>query len=113
MIIGMVAMALLVVLAKFTGYFQYKYMKVQSAKIQWQRNLRQKASNFQAIRFARNFSFESYPSFRDSNMDGPWTDREVENRGYNGFENLVEEGMKIITDTDDDVFIHENKSLIK
>ena len=47
-------------------------------------------------------------------MDGPWTDREVENRGYKGFENLVEEGgMKIIADPDDDVFIHENKSLIK
>ena len=26
----MVVMALLVVIAKFTGYFQYKYMKVQS-----------------------------------------------------------------------------------
>ena len=47
-------------------------------------------------------------------MDGPRTDRTVENGGYEGFENLVEEGgMKIIADPDDDVFIDENKSLIK
>ena len=47
-------------------------------------------------------------------MDGPRIDRTVGNRRYKGFENLVEEGgMKIIADPDDDVFIDENKSLIK
>ena len=47
-------------------------------------------------------------------MDGPRTDRTVLNRGYEWFENLVEEGgMKIIADPDDDVFMDENKSLIK
>ena len=47
-------------------------------------------------------------------MDGQRTDWTVGSRGYEGFENLVEEGgMKIIADPDDDVFIDENKSLIK
>ena len=40
--------------------------------------------------------------------------RAEETLRYEGFENLVEDGgMKIITDPDDDVFINENKYLIK
>ena len=66
------------------------------------------------MRFSNDFSTGSYPRFRDLNMDGPRIDRTVGNRRYKGFENLVEEGgMKIIADPDDDVFIDENKSLIK
>ena len=38
----------------------------------------------------------------------------METRGYEGFENLIEEGeMKIIGDPDNDLFIDENKSLAK
>ena len=124
MIIGMVAMALLVVLAKFTGYFQYKYMKVQSAL----ENTMAKKSSTKSVKFSGNEIFEnfffqsrmirtgSYSRFRDSNVEGPTADRSSGwgDLMYEGFENLVQEGgMKIITDPDDDVFIDENKSLIK
>ena len=68
MIIGMVAMALLVVLSKFTGYFQYKYMKVQSAL----ENTIQKKSSTKSVKFSGNEIFE------------PRTDRTVANRGYEG-----------------------------
>ena len=66
------------------------------------------------MRFSNNFSTGSYPRFWDSNIERPRIDWTVENRGYGGLENLVQEGgMKIIADPDDDVFIDENKSLIK
>ena len=83
MIIGMVAMALLVVLAKFTGYFQYKYMKVQSAL----ENTMAKKSSTKSVKFSGNEIFEnfffqsrmirtgSYSRFRDSNVEGPTADR--------------------------------------
>ena len=57
MIIGMVAMALLVVLAKFTGYFQYKYMKVQSAL----ENTMAKKSSTKSVKFSGNEIFEWFP----------------------------------------------------
>ena len=56
MIIGMVAMALLVVLAKFTGYFQYKYMKVQSAL----ENTMGKKSSTKSVKFSGNEIFERF-----------------------------------------------------
>ena len=61
MIIGMVAMALLVVLAKFTGYFQYKYMKVQSAL----ENTVAKKSSTKSVKFSGNEIFENFFSVQD------------------------------------------------
>ena len=91
----MVALALLVVLAKFTGYFQYKYMKVQSAL----ENTMAKKSSTKSIKVSGNKVFER--------IFCPVSYRFL-------YRNLVEDGgMKIITDPDDDVFINENKYLIK
>ena len=95
-------------------------MKVQSAL----ENTIQKKSSTKSVKFSGNEVFERifcpvieiYHRFWDSNVDGPRMDRArpEETGRYEGFENLVEdEGMKIITDLDDDVFIDENKSLIK
>ena len=56
MIIGMVALALLVVLAKFTGYFQYKYMKIQSAL----ENTMAKKSPSKNVKFSGKKVFERF-----------------------------------------------------
>ena len=57
MIIGRVALALLVVLAKFTGYFQYKYMKIQSAL----ENTMAKKSWTKSVKFSGNEIFLPVP----------------------------------------------------